>query len=311
MALARAKYSITRKIFLERMAPMSNTLAPSSVVTNRDPKGSKFMSIVAAAYDKALMSEAEAQRVNDTPGLSDLVTAFIAENRSTNRFKDEEVASGYRYLSGYSKPVGVTQQTNRLRELFPGIGYADEKLIEQPLPLGAEGFFAIPRWEKFAPTYGEAVQKALNMIKQARGKFYNYLEGELGPEYLRQHSKTVAALQKLGEVQSDYNILVVPAQFGLTHRGRSVRCVCECFSGNEFGLGAFAVAIMLLTHPNRLEHLDDLWIDLAGDERNPGADGSFDRAPFFVFVDGKVWLSDKYVGDAHERCGSASGFLSK
>lgn len=62
------------------MAPMSQTLAPS-VVTQRDSKGLKFMSITGAAYDKALLTEPEAQRVNEAPGLSDLIDRFIAEHR--------------------------------------------------------------------------------------------------------------------------------------------------------------------------------------------------------------------------------------
>lgn len=59
---------------------MSNTLAPS-IVTNRDPKGTKFMSVVGAAYDKNRLTEDEAQRVNEAKGLSDLIDRFIAENR--------------------------------------------------------------------------------------------------------------------------------------------------------------------------------------------------------------------------------------
>jgi len=49
-----------------------------------------------------------------------------------------------------------------------------------------------------------------------------------------------------------HDILVVPAQFGLRHRGRSVRRVREVMNANEFGLGVFAIGIMLLTHPERL-----------------------------------------------------------
>jgi hypothetical protein len=33
-------------------------------------------------------------------------------------------------------------------------------------------------------------------------------------------------------------------------------------NANECGLGAFAIGIMLLTHPERLKHYDDLWIGL-------------------------------------------------
>lgn len=59
---------------------MSKTLAPSAVTT-RDPKGLKFTSIVEAAYNKALLKEGEAQRVNNAPGLSELITNFITQHR--------------------------------------------------------------------------------------------------------------------------------------------------------------------------------------------------------------------------------------
>ncbi len=58
---------------------MSKTLAPS--VTARDRKGRKFISVVEAAYNNAGLNDQEAQRVNDTPGLADLIGNFIAEHR--------------------------------------------------------------------------------------------------------------------------------------------------------------------------------------------------------------------------------------
>ena len=212
----------------------------------------------------------------------------IRELSVSNQFSDEEVASSYGYLSGY-KPKGITEQTNILRQLFSGIGYADEKLADQPLPANAEGWFAIPRWQKVAKTYGEAAEKVLELIKQQhKGKFYNWREGKLGEQYLRQHERTAKKLHVLGDQQKDYDILVVPAQFGLRHRGRSVRRAREVFTANEFGLGAFEIGCMLLTHPERLVSYDDLWIDCAGDEYAPDAGGGFSYAPFFFFLDGEV-----------------------
>ncbi len=293
---------------------MPKTLAPSNVVTNRDPKGSKFMAIVAAAYDKTGMSEEEAQRVNDTPGLADLVSQFIAENRLTDKYKNEEVLSTYGYLSGYTTPKSIADQVNILRDLFPQLVSTDvdESFAAGELPAGAEGTFAIPRWQKIAPTYGEAVQKVLDTIKQTRdGKLTNYIEGKLGPQYLRQHAKTVEAFQKLEEAQQGHDILVVPCQFGIRHRGRSVRRACEVMSPQEFGLGAFAIGIMILTHPERLQNYDDLWIDCAGDERSPDADGSFGRAPVFRFDDGEVRFLGGCVGYANGGYGSVSGLLSQ
>lgn len=224
----------------------------------------------------------------------------------TNQYEDEEVESSYGYLSGYT-PKGITEQTNRLRELFPGIGYANEKLAEGALPENAEGWFAIPRWEKVAPTYGEAVQKVLDLIKQTRnGAFYNYRDGELGPNQLRQSQKSTTMLQKLGDEQNGHDILVVPAQFGIRHRGRSVRRAREVMNANECGLGAFTIGIMLLTHPERLQHYDDLWIDCAGDEFAPDADGDFSRSPCFEFDGGGVEFGTSDVGFASDDYGSAS-----
>ena len=291
------------------MAPMKTSLAPS--ITTRDSKGLKFMSIVEAAYNKAGLFEDEAQRVNEAPGLSELVSNFVNENRTTNRFSNEEMSSKYGYLSGY-KPKGITEQTNILRQLISGIGFADEKLALRPLPENAEGWFAIPKWQSVAPTYGEAVQKVLDLIKKTRnGKFYNYREGQLGPKNLRQSEKSAKIFEKLGKEQKDHDILVIPAQFGILHRGRSVRRALEVMNTNQFGLGAFAVGIMLLTHPERLQNYNDLYIDCAGDEFSPGADGGFGSAPYFLFSGDGVEFGAHWVGYTDGYYGSASGFVSQ
>ncbi|MEN9881400.1 MAG: hypothetical protein RLZZ308_583 [Candidatus Parcubacteria bacterium] len=243
--------------------------------------------------------------------IGEVAMATLKDLSVTDKYKDEEVKSNYGYLSGYKKPKGITEQTNILRQLFPGIGFADEKLAEREVPNGADkGWFAIPKWQSLAPTYGEAVQLVLNKLKETRsGAFYNYREGELGPDQLRQSAKTVSVFQKLAEEQNGFDVLVVAAQFGLRHRGRSVRRVREILLGNEFGLGAFAVGIMLLTHPERLAHYDDLWIDCAGDEFAPGADGKFWYAPIFGFDDGRLEFPASDVSDADGYYGSVSGFL--
>jgi hypothetical protein len=240
----------------------------------------------------------------------DRIITGIRELSVSDEFADEEVESNYGYPNIYSVK-GMTQQTNRLRELFPGIGYAAEELAGQPL-LNSEGWFAIPRWEKIGRTYNEAVEKVLAKIKETRdGQFYNYREGELGPKYLRQHPRTVKMFQTLGDQQKGNDILVVPAQFGFLHRGRSVRRAREIFGANEFGLGAFAVGIMLLTHPERLQAYEDLFIDCPGDEYALVADGDFSHAPFFHFDDGEVEFGTGWFDDAYGHYGSASAFLSQ
>lgn len=243
-------------------------------------------------------------------------TAVLASirNLSIHKFKNEEVISSHGYPSDYKKPKHVAQQINIIRELFPEVnwGYFRPDENEIVVPATAEGLFAIPRWEKIAPTYGEAVKKVLTMIEKTRnGDFHNYCEGQLGPDKLRQSTKSTRMFQKLGDEQKDYDILVVPAQFGLQHRGRSVRRAREVFiQTNEFGLGAFAVGIMILTHLERLQHNDDLRIDCAGDEYAPDANGDFSFSPFFEFTLGQINFDICRVVHARANFGSVSAFVS-
>jgi len=239
---------------------------------------------------------------------SRIVTA-VRELSVSIRYANEEKESNLGYLSGY-KPKSITEQIKILNQLFPNIGFAKEKLADGQLPLGAEGWFAIPRWKKIAPTYGEAVQKVLDLIKRTRkGEFYNYCDEQLGPQYLRQSLKTIKAFQKLGDQQNGYDILVIPAQFGLRHRGRSVRRARECMSTNEFGLNAFAVGIMILTHPERLMDNDDLWIDCAGDEYVFDTSNDFSKSPCFMLNVAWIKLDTNLISHANECFGSASGFI--
>lgn len=273
-------------------------------------KRKQILRLLEDGLDKAALDDSRAQRlIEHGDELQEGLKELLEDLSVSDRYAEEEVESPYGYFSGYT-PKSISEQINRLRQLFPGLGTANEQLAEQPLPTYAEGFFAIPRWEKIAPTYNEAVENILALISETRsGKLTNYLSGELGPQYLRQHARTVTMFQKLSEQQKDHDLLVVPAQFGLRRRGRSIRRAREVFMVNEFGLGAFAVGIMLLTHPGRLQHFDDLWIDCAGDEYAPDDNGKFSETPCFDFDDGEVEFGTYGVDSARGRYGSASGFL--
>jgi hypothetical protein len=241
------------------------------------------------------------------------VTSKLRQFSVSNQFANEEVSSTFGYFSGY-KPKGIAEQAKILRQLFPGVGFANEKLAERTVPTGAEGWFAIPKWQTIAPTYGEAVQKVFRTIEGVRGgtMFCNYREGKLSSGQFRQSAKAADAFWELADEQKDHDILVIAAQFGLRHRGRSVRRALTLMDSREFGLGAFAVGIMLLTHPERLQQYNDLWIDCAGDESSADVVSSYLSTPCFHwdhwngsrFVFGTEWSSF-----ASTRFGSASGFL--
>lgn len=288
----------------------SNRALIPSKVTARDPKGIKLTDVFAAALNKAGLDEDEAQRVIENPEFPVEAQAMLRKFATRNEFANEEVPSKYGYLSGYTKPRPITEQLEILRQYFPEIGDADESIANQPVPEGAEGYFAIPRWQLIGQGYGEALEKVVEALKkQRKGKVVNYREGNLGPNHLRLLGKTARLLEHLGQQQSGYNVLVVAAQFGIRHAGRSGRrAVAVMGDGAEFALGPFEGGCMLLTHPNRLQHYDDLWIDNPGVEYAPDAGGRFDSLLCWSFDDGQLRLDYRWVGHAYDGYGSASGF---
>lgn len=242
-----------------------------------------------------------------TARIENAIETALRELSVSNQFANEEVRSNYGYPDGY-RVKGVNEQGNILRQLFPGIGMNDESLAQQPLPAGAEGYFVFPRWEKIAPTYGQALEIALELLKkQRKGKLKNWREGQLGPEYLRLSDRTARKLKAIGDSQSAYDLLVVPAQFGLRHRGRSVRRAREVFVAAEFGLGPFEGICMLLTHPERFATGNELWVDFSGAEYSPGAGGQFEGCPYAFFIGGQVEFDTVWVRYAGDRYGSVSG----
>lgn len=238
-----------------------------------------------------------------------IIEATLREMTITGEFQSEEISSNYGYLSGYRGPKSIADQLRILRQYFPQLGDADDGVAKQDRPAGSEGWFAIPRWQAIAATYGEALELALDALKQQRkDKVDNFRKGRLGPKYLRLLDKTIRQLERIGE-QQQHDILVVAAQFGLRHRGRSVRRARAVMGGQEFGLGPFEIGIMLLTHPERLAHLDDLWIDCDGCEYNPDAVGQFGCCPFFGFTDGRLRFAAHWFGHASVHYGSVSAFF--
>jgi len=239
------------------------------------------------------------------------ITAKLKELSLTEQFDNEEVNSDYGYPSGYREARRVGQQMAVLHHYFPqlqrGLGYVDWRNV----PQGAEGYFAIPRWQTLAPTYNQAVERVLDVLEMARGdEFLNRRQIELlSPDRLRETERKQLAFERISNEQTSHEVLVVGAQFGLRHRGRSDRRARAVMGRREFGLGAFEVGIMLLTHPERLKRSNDLWIYCAGDEYSSDADGRLEFTPYFRFGDGRLEFSTHWFDRAYGRFGSASAFL--
>lgn len=211
------------------------------------------------------------------------------------------------------EPKTIADQVASLRALFPHLATAEEKRAEHAVPAGAEAWFAIPRWQSIAPTYGDAVEAVLAKLSEMRGAgFANYRKGCLDARHLKQTVKSADAFEKLGHEQTMHAILIVAAQLGTRYRGRSVRRVHQVMGPREFGLGAYAVGILLLIHPERMMHRYDLHIDCPGDEYSVLAnDERCSFAPIFAFGDNDRLRFDATLSDAGGSVwgGSASAFL--
>lgn len=221
-------------------------------------------------------------------------------------FADEEVPSGRGYPLAYA-PRPLPEQALRLRGAFPRLGEF-VSAAPPPLPAMAEAWFLIPDWRRVASTYNVAVTDALAVLAQSRPTSLARIE-RLGSNSLRPHERTAAMSQRLPAL-GDSGLLLVAAQFGLRHRGRSVRRSRARFEDREFGLGAFAVAVMLFTHPERITQFDQLYLDCAGDEYSASDEQQFSEAPYFRFLDGRLAFGTSWYGTSDAYFGSASAFLA-
>lgn len=251
-------------------------------------------------------------------GIRDTVIKLLSNLSVSDRFSSEMAEADHGYSSGYDNGAReITTQVSILKELFPDLADCtyDVKCLKIPLPRNAEGRFAIPQWQKIAPTYNEAVKKVLRVLKNSRnGAFFNCREGQISRDNLRQSQKNSWAFERFCNEQAGHDILVVPAQFGLRHAGLSVRRANEVMSANEFGLDTFSVCIMLLTHPERLSEMNVLWIDCAGDEYRPSdqdPNEGFNASPSFTFVGNRIEYGAYQSDYPNGHYGSASGFLNQ
>ena len=248
------------------------------------------------------------------------VEAIIQEMTTPNKYANEVVSSNYTYPKEYKGPKPIAEQVQTIATMF-GLDPTQALEFAKKLPVlpeGAEGWFAIPKvsvvaTKQFpaitdkAEQYCEAVKLVHTKLAESRS-FTNYRNGEIVPSKLRQHARTVDFLEHL-ESEQQGDILIIAVQYGMRHRGKSVRRARETFSSNEFGLGAFAIGCMALVHPERYVRWEELDTDCAGDEFAPLADGVFSGAPVFYWHDDELWFDMDVVSYASDSFGSVSAFV--
>ena len=300
---------------------VTNAITPLHLSGNTtELQGRLLLDILKQAVDEAWRSSIEVLDLQSAQVVIDhakdvraevaaLIVDAIQHRTVSDKYKDEETGSNRVYPPTY-KVRSVEAQVTELKKHFPKLGTCMEKLGRRPLPGGAEAWFAIPRWEALAPTYSEAIELVLAVIASKR-KLQNRIPGKLGPTHLRQSERSKLAEKILADQQAGSDILVVAAQVGLLHRGCSARRTRVKMYGNEFGLGVFAFACILLTHPERLSSSDTLMIDCSGDEYSVRGDSTFDRVPLFDYDISGIELSIFYEDRSRNLWGTPTGFVYK
>ena len=299
---------------------MTKIMTPSSRTSGQETKYRRLVEDAAKkavdlVLDKNETDQAGWQRLLEhgdelCHSVTETIVDRTRELSLSDQYADEEVESTYVYPKEYKGPRPIEEQIAalaRILSLDPAQALAYAKTLPE-LPAGAEGWFAIMTPPTDAEKYCGAVQLLHEKIKASRA-FYNYREGQIDKAHLRVHARTVQMMKTLAEQQPG-GILIIAAQLGLRHRGRSTRRVREIFVQNEYGLGSVAGCSIALTHPERFVRYEELDMDLPGDEfDHPDGDAPFGHAPYLCCSGGEVYFGARHVGDPHRYYGSGSGFV--
>lgn len=251
---------------------------------------------------------------------------------------EEEKESDYGYPSNW-QPKQWQEQEKVFQKLFPQLNISHIKTLVSQLTTRPEGAdsksYAIPKpyqyfikvlggvhsLEEFYevdesgcfihPYYQRALEGILRELKKVRNDFFNYREGELTLKYLRLTEKTRKAyMQMEQEFPGDY--MVFWAQLGLHHRGRSARRARIIFAANETGLCPFAVAAILIAHPERLKKYEHLTINCVGSEYSLGNLSDYYNFSYFLgfaFGEDKLRFTYGSIDNADGGIGPSTLFL--
>ena len=241
--------------------------------------------------------------------VADVLQEFIdGKLKMINPYANEEVASEFGYPEGFR----IRTPEEQLDVWNKHFGDLDSShvsaLADRPLSEGAKGWGIIPKPSKVDPIYHKAFSIMLGLIAKER-KFKNWQEDRLSLKHLWLTKKTEQVLSQLEE-KTLGDFLVLPFQFGLRHRGKSVRRARALFAENEFGLGPYEVAALLVTHPDRISGSKQLYIDCAGVEYSQSTHNqSHGCLDFSWYSDGEQLALESHLHDyVFEGLGSVSAF---
>lgn len=291
-----------------------------TLITSRDPEGLHTVSIFESAYNDAKLDSKKAQFLKKKGGkFKDGIINLINRLTFEDNFTTEEVSSTHRYPAKYDGPKPIERQIYELSSYFDlDTSHALRYVKNLPdLPTNAEGWFAVPNidvvGQRFFPDVLSYIDRYCMLVKlvheklKNQRKFYSCQKRQTNSEHLNISHRTMCYMNVLMDKQPG-DILVIPAQLGLLHAGKSALGAENSFARNEFGLGAFVMGCILLTHRKRLSHLHELDIICPGDTFSFEACSKFSSVPIYFYL-GRVEFDECWKGSNLSHYGSATGFV--
>ena len=296
---------------------MVTSITSNSITDGQKKQIKRFMEDAADRVfnDGVLDKDGAQELISNGDKLQFRVIEVIRELSIPNEFANEEVRAAC-YPKEYKGPKPIEQQIKAIAEIFgldPALALEYVKNLPV-LPEGAEGWFAIPSVDaldkKHLPEITDPAEKycrALKFVHQkvAASRLFSSNVQNIDTAHIKVSARTMEKMNQIAAQQKG-DILIIAAQLGKRHGGRSVRRARKVFVTNEYGLTSVAGGSIALVHPERFVRFEDLSMDMAGDEFSEDGDGFFGRAPCF----GEAGFGTGDDSSVYGGFGSASGFVS-
>lgn len=293
------------------------------VITSQDVDGIIAIQNWKEIYNRAKLSgpNGSAERLNENPEFWQEVFNLIKKYTVVHRHIINVSKNNHIYPKGYIGPKPIEEQIEIIAEAFELDSTEAFQFAKNlpKLPQGAEGWFAFPKIDVIAnkffskiknqnALYCDAVNLVLSKIATNRN-VHNGFGQPLSQFKIRQDPYTSKSLKKM-EMKQRGDIIILAAQFGINHCGKSVYSVKNNFTEFEFGLGAFQVLCMGLTHPERYSEWNELDTSCPGDVLILENSKKIGAPIIFLNSDKKLWFDAYSINTKRIYLGLVTAFIS-
>ncbi len=223
-----------------------------------------------------------------------------------------ETKSKYAYHSGYNGPHDFKTQIGILRDLWPDLNpepalrYFHDVYAALKKPEWVEGAFAIVKPGIWDRQYGSEVDIVLEALFNRHSKDAHPYNGEfICPQHLKRTEQTNIGMRELIKQQSESDILVVGAQFGLNRQCKSLADMApQKMAPGEYCSDTRNTALMFITHQDtRLKNPYDIGAQIFGDTHQDTDKVNDPRRINFEIVRNKRVVLVEPVGKASHALG--------